>query len=53
MLGNLWRAGLVLAAALVVSSNLTETPFLAYAAFAVSAILLGYAALSIVERSNG
>ena len=41
-----------MAAALVVGSGLTDTPFLALAALAVSAILLGYAALVIVERSK-
>lgn len=52
MLGKWWTAGLILAAALVVGSGLTDTPFLALTAVAVSAILLGYAALVIVERSK-
>ena len=52
VLGRWWTVGVVLAASLVVGSQLTDTPFLAFAAFAVSAILLGYAALVIVERSK-
>jgi hypothetical protein len=52
MLGKWWTVGVVLAASLVVGSQLTETPFLAFVAIAVSAILLGYAALVIVERSK-
>jgi hypothetical protein len=52
MLGKWWTAGLILAAALVVGSRLTDTPFLAFAALAVSVILLGYAALVILERSK-
>ena len=52
MLGKWWRAGAVLAAALVVGSRLTDTSFLAFAGLAVSAILLGYALLMIAERSR-
>ena len=52
MLGKWWTTGLILATALVVGSGLTDAPFLALAALAVSAILLGYAALVIVERSK-
>jgi hypothetical protein len=40
------------APALVVGSPLTNTPFLAFASLAMSVILLGYAALVIVERSK-
>jgi hypothetical protein len=52
MLGRWWTAGLILAAALVVGSRLTDTPFLAFASLPVSVILLGYATLVIVERSK-
>jgi hypothetical protein len=52
MLGKWWIVGVVLAASLVVGSHLTEKPFLAFAAIAVSGILLGYAALVIVEQSK-
>jgi hypothetical protein len=52
MLGKWWTAGLILAAALVVGARVTDTPFLAFAALAVSVILLGYAALVILERSK-
>jgi hypothetical protein len=53
MLGKCWRAGVVLAVALLVGSRLTEESYLAFAALAVSAMLLGYAALAIAERSHG
>ena len=52
MLGKWWMVGAGLAAALVVGSRFTDTPFLALVALAVSAILLGYAALAIAERSH-
>jgi hypothetical protein len=52
ILGTWWRAGVVLAVALLVGSGLTERPYLAFIALAVSAMLLGYAALAIAERSH-
>jgi hypothetical protein len=52
ILGTWWRAGVVLAVGLLVGSRLAERPNLAFAALAVSAMLLGCAALAIAERSH-